>query len=293
MFQLFSSLVYTCSHEQTMAWAEEPYIRTWNASLYDNVSRRWINGQLNLLLNAIVFKPDDAGCKNICENPHTLHIEFSNIISINKAQSSLIFTAVTIITNDGNTHWFSSLQNRNSTFLIIQHFYQASLHHKPDNGDMATLGSASSIAQKRTKFGTALLQSVNDSQTTLEKAAWKLTDQGDQLRNAAFTMEELHEDLQVAERITSGLDSYLGRWSLPPTDKSEELILVRRNDIPDVLDVEVLHTQITATKIGTQLPGILRVAQEGITILDMKQKVCNVQCVYYLISIEEISHLIL
>ncbi|CAG5120370.1 unnamed protein product [Candidula unifasciata] len=183
-----------------MARAEVPYIRTWNTSLYDNVTRRWISGHLHLSLYAVVFEADDTASKNASENTHTLKIEFSNISSINKAQSSIIFTAVTVITNDGNTYWFSSLENRNSTFLILQHFYQASLHHKPEN-DLSRLGSATGMAQKRTKFGTALLQSVHDSKTTLEQAAWNLADQGDQLRNAAVTMEELHEDLQILQHF--------------------------------------------------------------------------------------------
>lgn len=248
-------------------------IRTWNASLFDSSYRRWVYGQLNLSANAIFFQCSNEESKNTDESTQTLYVDFSYIISISKALSSLVFPAITVTTRDGNIFWFSSFQNRSSVFLILQHFYQASLHEKPSDSDPSMVLPSSGTAQTRTKFGTELLQNVHDSKATLQKAALSLTDQGHQLRNTALTMEELHEDLDVAERITSGIDSWLGRWSLPPTYKAEEVILVTSNDIPDILDVEVLFTQVTATKIGAQVSGVLHLTKDGISILDMKQKV--------------------
>uniref|UniRef100_A0A0B6ZQ09 Synaptosomal-associated protein 47 n=1 Tax=Arion vulgaris TaxID=1028688 RepID=A0A0B6ZQ09_9EUPU len=256
-----------------MASAETHYIRTWNASLFESSSHKWVYGHLNLSSSAISFKSSVGEGKNLDENSHSLYINFSNITSINKALSSLVFPAITIIIKDGNVVWLSSFENRNSTFLILQHFYQSSLHQTPITSAQSAMLRSSATAQKRTQFGTDLLQSIVNSQATLQKAAGNLVEQGQQLRNASFTIEELHDDLTVAERITGGLDSWLGRWALPPTQKMEDLILVTRNDIPDVFDLEVLYTPVTATKIGIQLIGVFRVAKEGITILDLKQKV--------------------
>ncbi|KAH9524531.1 hypothetical protein Btru_027100 [Bulinus truncatus] len=129
------------------------------------------------------------------------------------------------------------------------------------------------FAEQKTKLGTELLRSIYDSQATLQKGAVSLVEQGSQLRNGAVKIEEIHEDLSVAERIAKGIDSWLGRWNLPPAVKTEELILVRDNDIPDVWDIEVLCTKILGSKYGCQNINVFRTSADGLTILDMKQKI--------------------
>ncbi|XP_055868886.1 synaptosomal-associated protein 47-like isoform X2 [Biomphalaria glabrata] len=177
---------------------------------------------------------------------------------------------------NGEWHWFSSFENRNEVFLLINHFFQK-------RACQNVLSSSSSLSSstllpydhQRTKMGTELLQSVYDSQATLQKGAVSLVEQGHQLRNAAVKMEEIHEDLTVAERITKGINSWLGRWKLPPTVKADELILVRDNDIPDVWDIEALCSKIIGCRHENQNINVFRISGDGLSIIDMKQKLLH------------------
>ena len=58
-------------------------------------------------------------------------------------------------------------------------------------------------------------------------------------------------------------------WNPKETSK-QEIIMVSDNDIADVLDVEALYTEMMNTN---RKECVLRVGKDGVTFLDMKQKV--------------------
>merc|ERR1712154_510831 len=129
-----------------------------------------------------------------------------------KALSFLMFGAITISTEENKVHWFSSLADRNGTFLILQHFYHEFLVNPSKYANDTRSNNQDNHPETRTKLGTQLLQSVTDSHQTLAKAAVTLQGQGQQLSAAACVMDDIHQDLSVAQRIVSGLSSWLGRW---------------------------------------------------------------------------------
>ncbi|CAL1535844.1 unnamed protein product [Lymnaea stagnalis] len=256
-----------------MTTFEENYIRSWNATWYVSTLHKWVSGLLSVSPRSLLFKSNNLEHKDSGGNPLVLFIDFSEITSINKALSSYLFQAIKIILASGETHWFSSMLERNATFLMVRHCYQASLFNKVSSPSSNFGTSRSLSSQPRTEFGTELLRTVYDSQTTLQNAAGSLVQQGNQLKNSALTVEEIHEDLSVAERITSGINSWFGRWKLPPITKTEELILVKENDIPHVWDVDALCTKIIGYKHGIQTEMVFRIGVDGISIVDMKQKI--------------------
>ncbi|GFR59110.1 synaptosomal-associated protein 47 [Elysia marginata] len=88
-------------------------------------------------------------------------------------------------------------------------------------------------------------------------------------------MQDIHQDLTVAERITAGLNSWLGRWKMSTVSKPGAIIFLKDGDVPDMLDVEVLYTKVHLSRVGPQTCGVCRIESNGVTILDMKQKVIH------------------
>ncbi|RUS78985.1 hypothetical protein EGW08_013242, partial [Elysia chlorotica] len=244
-------------------------IRSWDASYYDTSVQKWFYGQLKLATNELIFVVNNA--EDLNHKPRNYSLDFADISCINKAMSSMIFPALTARTKNNQVHWFASFQDRNNTFVVISHFFEASLL---TNGP-GSLSSNKGLSSQRTALGTALLKSVQDSDVTLREAASSLSQQTKQLATMACTMQDMQEDLVVAERITNGLNSWMGRWKMPKSDRPGELIFLNDNDIPDVVDVEVLFTKLLSSRVGTQTCGVCQVECNGITILDMKQKVIH------------------
>lgn len=219
-------------------------IRNWKVSYYQNDHRRWINGQLTCSPFAVAFKVDsptesspdsqcdhktgpkgENGSASDCESPDLL-IEHTDIKKIQKATSMLIFSAITVETCNGAVHWFSSLPDRHSVYNILHHFALHSLKVKGDTDSNARKGVTNPASQ--TQLGQKLLRSVEDSERTLAAAAGELQGQGGQLAGASIQLQEIHEDLDVADRLLSGLNTYLGRWTLPPQYKKVEPIHISK-----------------------------------------------------------------
>lgn len=260
-----------------MANRSDIFIRCWCSTYYNYSSGKWITGLLKVSHEALLFQSNDLKIAGSEPNPLVLFIHFSQIKGICKAVSSFIYPAIKITTDNKEEHWFSSFEDRNSTFLILQHCVQSKLFNKVDDSQTSVTEHSSDVSSTAvtTNIGTKMLHSVHDSHATLQKAANKLVEQGEQIRNSAFTVQLIHEDLTVAERITKGLNSWFGQWRLPPVTKADELIVVNDNDIPEVWDVDALCTQISANKYDIQREGVFRLSKDGVTLLDMKQKVIN------------------
>ena len=218
-------------------------IRSWKLSYYQNDHRRWIIGQLTCSPFAVTFKADspaepptsssdhDCGPKAEsdpeCESADLL-VEYTDIKQIQKARSMLIFSAVTLETCDGTVHWFSSLPDAHSVYNILHHFTLYSVKGGTDS--VAKKGSADPASQ--TRLGQQLLQSAEDSEQTLAAAAGELHGQGRKLAGASIQLQEIHEDLDVADRLLSGLNMYLGQWRLPPQYMQVEPVHVSKGMPP-------------------------------------------------------------
>lgn len=244
------------------------WIRAWDASYYEPQAKKWFYGQLKLGTDSLLFvyKTEEKSFPKY-------FLDFSEIKSINKAMSSVIFPSIIVKTFQDETHWFSSFHDRNSIYSVISHFFEASLMATNTKNRPSKEPLSSGLFSKKTELGKALLKSVHDSDNTLKKAASNLLHQGEQLIAMSSTIQDVQEDLTAAERVTAGLNSWLGRWKMSKNPKPGEIIFVKAIDIPDVLDVEILYTKVLSSRVGPQTCGVCRVESSGITVLDMKQKV--------------------
>jgi len=252
--------------------AESQAIKVWEASYYHTNTRKWVYGVLSLTPFYVHFR------KHTDENntfDYDMKIELSSVKCVNKALSSFMYGAIIFTTYDDAIHWFSSLANKNETFVIVQHFLKFQLIKYPKDSMLISQSEDLNV-QSRTKLGTQILRSVDDSQKTLEKAGSDLQHQGNQIRSIACTVQDIHQDLSVAERIVSGLSSWIGRWRIPNVYRNEEIQVVSVNDVPDVTDVEALFTHTKENnKCSSKKDCVLRVSECGVTILDLKQKILH------------------
>lgn len=261
------------------------FIRRWSVSYFHE--KKWVNGCLSCMPLAITFKSDVLASINLNLNSRdkeeicpvddaasgkdlslNLEIEYCKIKKILRARSLLVYAAVTVETNDGTVHWFSSLPDRYSVYNVLNHFALHSL-----------LGSAEvhkkEQATKRTRLGGQLLSSVEDSAAALASAASDLHIQGRQLGRASIALLEIHEDLDVADRLLSGLNTYLGQWKLPPQYKQMDLVHIYRGDVPEDYDLEVLATELYKDKWREQQLSIIRITQLGLILLDIRQRLLH------------------
>ncbi|XP_067650045.1 synaptosomal-associated protein 47-like [Haliotis asinina] len=238
-------------------------IRKWYASYYVSPLRKWVYGQFSVFADGVAFH-DESKKPALTSD---LVIKFSKIALMKKASSSFIFGAITIVDNKGHTHWFSSFQDRSSVFSAINHFFLSA----------ATLSESSKVKSipegQRTKLGTNLLRIATDSEQTLQHAATRLSQQGEQIDNSIATMEDLHNDLDVAANVVSGLEAWLGRWQMPKKYIHVDPIILKDNDVPQVFDYEMLYSVIDSKKFHPQKDGVIQISGDGITILNLTQKI--------------------
>lgn len=89
------------------------------------------------------------------------------------------------------------------------------------------------------------------------------------------TMMDIHSDLDVTENLISGLESWLGRWSLPEEYKANDPIVVFDSDLSMEIDHEILYTKLEPNKLNAQNLGIFRLAQDGIYLMTDRQRVVH------------------
>jgi len=240
------------------------FIKSFETSYYDNIIKKWTYGKLHVAPAALCFT-----INNIENADKSLTLSFSNITSITKATSTVLFGAI-VVKDESAVHWFSSFKDRNSVFIFINHFYNGFLNLTLKHGALQNVSQTRTV-QEKSETGTKMLNSVLDSRKILNNAAINLQAQGQQLSDISNKVDEMHQDLTVAERIVSGMSSWFGRWRMPKVYQEEALVLVGQNDITDVLDLEALY-YLPSSNVN-QKECVLRVWKDGISILDMKQKV--------------------
>ncbi|KAJ8314061.1 hypothetical protein KUTeg_008622 [Tegillarca granosa] len=95
---------------------------------------------------------------------------------------------------------------------------------------------------------------VHDTDKTLRGAAESLSIQGAQIDSAMGTMLDIHNDLDVADGLMSGLESWFGKWKMPKEYNYVEPVFVSKDDISEVLEYEILYTKLQVGK-AKQLHG--------------------------------------
>lgn len=125
---------------------------------------------------------------------------------------------------------------------------------------------------ERTSLGRKLLSIVDDSEKTLQTAASTLYHQGEQLDSALGDMYDMHNDLDVANDIVQGFESWLGQWRLPNKKSSVDPVFIADSDIPEVYEYEALYNKFETDKANSQNLGMVRIHKDGLTILTLAQK---------------------
>ena len=233
----------------------------WTLCLYDDKTRKWIYGVLDLKPDQVEFLPNSQ--KGVAST--VIVIPFEDWINIKKATTGLVFGAVYIVTKGNHKLWFSSIQDRDGFYGTLRHFWISQLFNKKEQ-KASTAG-----AGKATQLGQKLVGIVQDSQDTLSKAAVQLNDQGRQIDSSLWTMSDLHNDLDVAENLVKTLETWTGRWRLPKQYNMVDPVVVNKCDIPEVFEIEVIYNKVETGKANPRVIGLLRLCSEGLFIMSLKQ----------------------
>ena len=237
-------------------------ISQWALCLYDDKTRKWIHGVLDLKADRVEFIPADSKVSN---NKGMLPIPFEDWIDIKKSTTGLVFGAVYIVTKENKKLWFSSIQDRDGFYGSLRHFWKAQLLQGKEQK------SISDGQGKTTILGQKLVGIVRDSQDTLSQAAVQLNEQGRQIDSSLWTMSDLHNDLDVAENLVKTLETWTGRWRLPKQYNVVDPVLVNQCDIPEMFETEVVHSKVDPGKANPRNIGPLRLCSDGVFIMSLKQ----------------------
>ncbi|XP_019635834.1 PREDICTED: synaptosomal-associated protein 47-like [Branchiostoma belcheri] len=235
-----------------------PYpIYQWKASYYQDSLRKWVyNGTLTVTAEAIVFHDDPSNT--------VITIHFEDITAVKRRTSMLVFSAVTIATPD-EIHWFSSLANPMSVYKTLEHFWRERLIpiKRSHSKEIAQSSEVTS------KLGQEMLSLMYDSYDTLGAAADELLHQGEQLDDVYRTVSDINQDLDVAETVISGLESWMGRWKAPGK-KSRKFAQDKELDWKATfVEYSILYAK---KEKDHYLPGSLTVSKESLDIKDSKMK---------------------
>ena len=233
----------------------------WSVSLYEEKARKWNFGTISMKPYGIEFLSDSEEKK---ASERTV-ILFEDVIDVKKATTGLVFGAVYVVTKENKKIWFSSLMDRNGFHGTLTHFWKARLFQRGDEGSLCSGGG------RKTKLGQTLVGIVQDSQDTLSQAAVQLHGQGRQIDSSLWAMSELHNDLDVAERFVTDLESWVGRWRLPKQYSSAGPVVVNKCDIPEVFETEIVYNKFETGKANPRIVGLLRLCRDGLYIMSQKQ----------------------
>ncbi|KAK3102822.1 hypothetical protein FSP39_014188 [Pinctada imbricata] len=239
-------------------------IREWSASYYGNDDRTWYYGLLHMNAAGVSFI--EGYSKSPV--PLLLHLKYTDIVEVKKTTTGLIFGALVLVTNTGLKHWISSLADRSSVFNALCYFKRCQVLPSVSKSAPVNTGG-------KTEMGKKLLNVAYDSQNTLNEAATMLKYQGDQLDSAALTMTDIHGDLDIADNLISGLEKWFGKWTIPEEYRHIEPMIVKKDDLSQDMEYEVLYTKLETSKLNNQNLGILRICHEGLYILTEKQKMVH------------------
>ncbi|XP_078588734.1 synaptosomal-associated protein 47-like [Branchiostoma floridae x Branchiostoma japonicum] len=235
-----------------------PYpICEWKASYYQDSLRKWVyNGTLTVTAEAIIFHDTPSNTVT------TIH--FEDITEVKRRTSMLIFSAVTVTTPD-EIHWFSSLANPMSVYKTLEHFWRERLIPTKRSQSRELLQSS----EVTSKLGQEMLSLMYDSYDTLGAAADELLHQGEQLDDVYRTVGDINQDLDVAETVISGLESWMGRWKAPGKKTRKFAQDTEFDWKATFVEYSILYAK---KEKDHYVPGSLTVSKETIDIKDSKQK---------------------
>ena len=242
-------------------------IRSWKVQYYKNLRKRWIYGQLCINPRFIVFNESDHGSsssdsqtiQSTLDDSAVLIIKYEQITDVKKTTTSFVYSALTITVGGSESHWFSALPSRESAFNTIQHFWRERL--------IPTVPKTVVDPRNQTRIGQELLGIAQNSSVTLKETGTLLYHQGEQLDHATSVMYDLHNDLDVAENLLTGLESWVGKWSTSSSAGEVEPFEVAGGNIPVVIEVPMVYQRLGAGA-HKQYQGRLRISPEGATIQD-------------------------
>ncbi|XP_066936901.1 synaptosomal-associated protein 47-like [Clytia hemisphaerica] len=202
-------------------------ILQWTCTFYDEKERRWKEGELQLNQTQVVIVFEDKRDKT----KKAKVIKFQNISKITKEKSSYIYPSI-VVNLSNCVVWLSSFKIRDEVFNNIEHFWRISL-----------LDSRASKSEQKDR---ELLRIAYETQEVLIGASNQLQQQGRQLNSAARTMENMHNDITVAERITGDIESWFGAWRVKGRFENENT-MNERMDSPlgsQSIDYPVLYGKV-------------------------------------------------
>lgn len=117
-----------------------------------------------------------------------------------------------------------------------------------------------------------LLEIAYESQDVLVDAATTLHNQGKQLTHAAVMMDNLHNDITVAERITGDIESWVGAWRVKGVFQNPH-ILTKRDKSP--LSYESIEYPVLYAKLAQEshASGQLVFRNDNLEILNEKSEI--------------------
>ncbi|XP_033761715.1 synaptosomal-associated protein 47-like [Pecten maximus] len=238
------------------------HVREWEVQFYQEQTRKWLTGMLYITVEGIAFQDKNS--------PFNMSCQYGDFGEVKKTTTGIIFGAIVIVTKNGQKHWFSSLPNREDMFCVIKYFLRSNVIFS-DTENLKNTGQVS----KGTEMGQKLLKVAYDSHQTLCASANMLSSQGEQIDSTATAMADIHNDLDIAENLTLGMEVWLGKWNIPKVYQKIDPIIVNERDIPEISQYEILYTKLEMDKMSTQKLGLLRIALEGLFILSDKQKLVH------------------
>lgn len=233
-----------------------PSIFVWPCSHYRNADRKWVYGGLELHINGLVFV-ENLKEKSVTNTSSNLTISFVDVNQVKRATSTLVYNCI-VVQLASEKLWFSSFDNRDNVFYTIQHFMKEQL-----------IGASSMGSDNPNQ---ELLQLVYNTQDTLMGASRVLHEQGKQISHATSIMNNLHNDITVAERITGDIDSWFGAWRIKPCMKKMKQIPSR---IESPINFDRIEYSILAAQTSNEnhVNGYLIIKNNTLDILNEKSEI--------------------
>lgn len=111
-----------------------------------------------------------------------------------------------------------------------------------------------------------MLRTLHDSADCLSSTTKTLETQGQQIDNACRTMNKIHNDLGVAEKILHSMDSWLERWSV-----SFEDVMINVPNAPDSSEKLELPVLYAMNEKDKHVSGSLVISKKDLEVLDLQR----------------------
>jgi len=118
--------------------------------------------------------------------------------------------------------------------------------------------------------GQQMLRILHDSANCLSSTAKTLEAQGQQIDGACRTMNKLHNDLEIAEKMIHDMDSWLSQFNVTIDD-----VMIDLPDAPEGIQKTELPVLYGPTDKDKHFTGSLVVSKKNLEILDLKRNIVH------------------